>query len=178
MIKVALTPQLTVGDEEAYKSINVKDYSLVIQAAKEPWHRAALGYKGQGAPKTSPEYLLARRENRLILNLVDSPKGSFVPKKIIDDVICEMHARISNGESVFIHCNKGESRSPSIALLYLLAFGGWNTRCKVDHDSIVEHFKTVYPAYNPSNGLKEFMTFFWSDYLNMKERIEKWDGTA
>ena len=36
------------------------------------YHRQALGYRSRGAPKDHPEYLVARRGNRLILNIVDA----------------------------------------------------------------------------------------------------------
>ncbi|MDZ7721064.1 MAG: hypothetical protein U5K72_19745 [Balneolaceae bacterium] len=66
-----IQPNLFIGNENDYE-FNVKDQEgwSVVHACKEPYHRQALGYSGRGAPKDHPEYLMAKRENRLILKLV------------------------------------------------------------------------------------------------------------
>ena len=57
---------------------------MAIDLAAAIDHRDALGYSGKAAPKGHPEYLLARRENRLILNLVDANDPRLFAKEIID----------------------------------------------------------------------------------------------
>jgi len=93
----------------------------VIHAAKEKWHREAVGYTGRGAPKDHPEYLVAKRGTELMLNLVDSPKPEFIPEDCFDaaySFFVDKH--MEQGLPILIHCNQGKSRGPGVALYCLL----------------------------------------------------------
>ena len=82
-------PNLFIGSDDDYKflSYDLKGW-YVIHACKEPYHRNALRYVGRSAPKDHPEYLIAERDGHLILNLVDAPDPSYIPKEIIDSTFC------------------------------------------------------------------------------------------
>lgn len=113
---IEIHPDLYIGDEHDYESKGRDDLGGVwSHACKEPYHRQALGYTGRAAPKGHPEYLIARRENRLILNLVDAPDPAYLPREIID-------TNLRTGNRVLVHCNEGLSRSPGIGLLYLAKY--------------------------------------------------------
>jgi len=84
---IEVMPNLFVGDQSDEAQIRGQAGWFVIHACKEPYHRQALGYSGQGAPKTHPEYLIAQREGRLILNLVDVPNVAFISPLIMDAAI-------------------------------------------------------------------------------------------
>ena len=75
---VEIFPNLFIGTEQDYE-YNVKGNPdwVTVHACKYPYHQRELGYTGRAAPKNHPEYLIARRDRRLILNLVDAPD----PKK-------------------------------------------------------------------------------------------------
>lgn len=89
-----------------------------IHAAKEPYHRKAVGYTGRGAPKDHPEYLMAHRDTFTAYNLVDSPKPEFIPRAIFDSAF-ELIAHLqSEGKTILINCNQGKSRSVGIYLFY------------------------------------------------------------
>ena len=105
---------LFVGAEHDEVSLRGQDGWFVVHACKEPYHRQALGYRGQGAPKHHPEYLIARRDGRLILNLVDVDDVNFISPIIIDAALGDIHQNIMS-KRVLVHCNQGQSRSPSIA---------------------------------------------------------------
>lgn len=82
---IEVTQNLFVGDQSDYETNSGKISNwCVIHACKEPYHRNLLGYNSKGAPKEHPEYLFARRENRLFLNLVDAANPAYIPKEIID----------------------------------------------------------------------------------------------
>lgn len=157
MIEVA--PNLFVGnavDEAATK--NLPGW-YIVSAAKEPWHRAALGYTGRAAPRDDPEYLIAKRDNRLILNLVDANDPAFISSEIIGQALHETHVALRDGKKVLIHCNQGASRSPTIALLYLAVhdkrFEG------MSFDAASDLFRTIYPAYEPARGMAEYAKQHW-----------------
>ncbi|EMO60011.1 hypothetical protein LEP1GSC161_0256 [Leptospira santarosai str. CBC1416] len=63
---IEIIPNLHIGNQSDYETNIANRHNwFVIHACKEPFHRNLLGYSGKGAPKEHPEYLLARRGNRL-----------------------------------------------------------------------------------------------------------------
>ena len=153
---------LFVGNEVDYETkVRNDDSWAVVQACKEPYHRQALGYKRLGAPKDHPEYLIARRDNRLILNIVDADNPAYIPKEIIDAALLFISEQLSLGKKVLVHCNQGASRSAGIALLYLAKNG------HIQNDSLAsaeKNFKQIYPACSMAGGIRGFLQQNWSSY--------------
>jgi hypothetical protein len=56
---IEVTRNLFVGNNNDYNLIQSESDWAIVHACKEPYHRNALGYSGQGAPKEHPEYLVA-----------------------------------------------------------------------------------------------------------------------
>jgi len=115
---IEVSPNLFVGSAADYE-FKVRDQAgwCVVHACKEPYHRQALGYSGRAAPSSHPEYLVARRGDRLILNFVDASDPKYVPRELVDAALEFMHARLAEDSRVLVHCNQGESRAPTLALL-------------------------------------------------------------
>ena len=135
----------------------------IVHAAKEPWHRKAVGYTTRGAPKNHPEYLWARRTQRLALNLVDVPesKAQYIPDELLREAVDYIHwAHQEKNKPVFIHCNEGKSRAPSIALLYLLKHTQLFEPCDT-FEEVESFYKTLCPSYEP-NGIREKVKEFWN----------------
>lgn len=154
---------LFVGNQEDYELlVSGREGWAVIHACKEPYHRQALGYKGRAAPKDHPEYLVARRENRLILNLVDVDNPAFFRKEMIAEALDFVDRALESGQRVLIHCNQGESRAPSIALLYMAARR--RTLPTESLESAESCFRTLYPGYSPSKGIRGHLQEYWLDY--------------
>lgn len=164
---IEIYPNLFIGTEQDYENgVNDQTGWMIVHACKEPYHRQLLGYTTRGAPKDHPEYLMAQRGNRLILNLVDTPNPAFIPKEIIDTALYFIHKGLSEGCKVLIHCNLGESRSPSIGLLYLRI----HTDILPDEFALAEgKFREIYPPYNPSMGIRGFVVNNWNSYIFRKE---------
>ena len=163
---IEIFPNLWIGTEQDYE-FNVKgkpDWETV-HACKEPYHRQLLGYQGRGAPKEHPEYLFARRNNRLYLNLVDAPNPDFIDKRIIDTALDFIHQGLSNTHKVLVHCNLGESRSPSIGLLYLAIY---SDKFPINFFEAEVVFRQIYPYYNPGVGMRGFLIRNWDKYLECK----------
>jgi predicted protein tyrosine phosphatase len=159
---IEVHPGLFVGNQDDYES-NVKHQSgwRVVHACKEPYHRQTLGYTGRAAPKSHPEYLLARRGNRLILNLVDADNPSFFAPVIFDTAIDFIHEGLAAGDKVLVHCNLGESRGPGVAMLYLGSNTGTLQR---DFELAESTFHGLYPSYRPSPGMRAFLAQQWHSY--------------
>ncbi|MBN4079627.1 dual specificity protein phosphatase family protein [bacterium AH-315-C08] len=158
-------PDLFIGNEADYESfVKHQEGWWVIHACKEPYHRKLLGYRGRGAPKNHPEYLIAERGRKLFLNLVDANDPAYIPKEIIDVSLHFIDKGLQSGGRVLVHCNQGESRSPSIGLLYLATH-----TTTISRTSLAEaetSFRQIYPAYNPKGGMRGFLMSHWNHYVN------------
>lgn len=151
-----IIPNLFCGSEIDFTDSidNEPDVWAILHACKEPFHRCFVGYTGRGCPKESSEYLWADRGNRLALNIVDAPKAEFFDKSMIDKALDFIEQKLNMGYKVLVHCNQGESRSPSIVLLYLIK----QDIIKGDTFSDCEaEFVKTYPEYNPGIGIREFL---------------------
>ena len=160
---IEIYPYLYIGDEHDYESkVRHESGWCVVHACKEPYHRQVLGYTGRAAPKDHPEYLIARRGNRLILNLVDAPDPAYIPREILDTALEFIDVGLRAGNQVLIHCNEGCSRSPGIGLLYLAKYTD-----RLPRDDFLrteEVFRSIYPPYNPKCGIRGYMAMNWGNY--------------
>lgn len=158
---IEVHPNLFVGDEIDEQRLCREPGWFFIHACKEPYHRRALGYTGRAAPKDHPEYLIARRDGHLILNLVDVDDVNYIAVEIVDAALEAIHRNLGSAK-VLLHCNQGQSRSPSIALLYLTRhtdrFAGMAL------SDALKTFQTIYPPYSPARGMVDYVRLNWDRY--------------
>jgi predicted protein tyrosine phosphatase len=160
---IEIYPNLFIGNEIDFETkIRHELGWSIVHACKEPYHRQALGYTGRAVPKTHPEYLIARRGNRLILNIVDAPDPAYIPKEIIDAALEFISISLTSGDRVLVHCNEGCSRSASIGLMYLVKFTDRLHKGKFLEAEAA--YRTIYPQYNPKSGMRGFMMGNWGNY--------------
>lgn len=163
---IEVTKNLFVGDQSAYEDkVRFSDEWCVVHACKEPYHRQVLGYSGRGAPKSHPEYLVAVRGNRLILNMVDVDNPEYIPKEIMDAAVLFIYQSMKAGKQVLVHCNQGMSRSAGIALLFLAKQG------LIAQTSFVEaeqQFRALYPPCDMAMGIRGFLMKNWDSYIQAK----------
>ena len=154
--------KLYVGSLIDYENCQHDTDFFFVQACKEPCHRMALGYLGRSVDENHPEYLIAFRERKIILNMIDPPTSKYFEITQFEKSLLFIEENLSNGKKVLIHCNQGISRSPSIGLLYLA------TKSLIRNENFMvakEDFKKIYPEYNPS-GIKDFLILNWDDFFN------------
>lgn len=165
---------LYVGTVEDAEMVRGNGFSI-LGACKEPLHRrhARLrgadrdGYIGRAIPKDEPEYLCAERNHALYCNLVDAKDPKYISDKIIDRALKFINDERDKGRKVLIVCNNAESRSPSIAFMWLIYNEGEKWREIGDYESAVSFFKKYYYSrYNPGNGFSEYVRNFWEAYKN------------
>jgi len=162
---IEVLKNMFVGDQNDYENyVKFKNDFSVVHACKEPYHRKALGYLRRGAPKNHPEYLIARRENKLILNLIDSDDPNYIPEKIIFEAVNFIEEEISHGKKVLLHCNQGESRGPGIGMI---CFARSKSIPDLSYFSARKEFKKVYPKYNPSLGISKFLELNWQKLMKI-----------
>jgi hypothetical protein len=155
-----------VGDMEDYINC-VDDMDFVfVQAAKNPFHKSAVGYKGVALEKDHPEYFVAVRGNGIALNMVDSDYASHFSFILFDSALHYIDIKKKEGKKVLIHCNEGISRAPSIGLLHLAKEG------KIRNHSYLEakqDFEKIYPNYYPNRGIRDFLHVTWSNFIHVLE---------
>lgn len=161
---IEIIPNLYIGSQDDYElNVRLQADWFVIHACKEPYHRQALGYSGRAVVNTHPEYLIAERDNRLILNLVDAADPKYIAKVIIDKAVATIDENI-NSRKILLHCNQGMSRSATIGLLYLHHIGVISTSIFIKAET---EFINLYPLYMPGNGMRVFAEQNW-DYYQKK----------
>ena len=158
---IEVHPNLFVGAETDEQQLHGQQGWFFIHACKDPYHRQALGYTGRAAAKDHPEYLIARREGRLILNLIDVPDVKYIAAEIIDAALDAIQQNIGDNK-ILLHCNLGQSRSPTIALLYLAKFTKRFDSLSIDNAILA--FREIYPLYNPAQGMADYARINWQRY--------------
>jgi len=162
---IEIYPRLFIGSAMDYEmTVKHQHGWWVVHACKEPYHRQLLGYTGRGALKNHPEYLMAERGNRLFLNLVDAADPAYIPKEIIDAALQFVDKALQPGGRVLVHCNQGESRSPSLGLLYLAVHTDILPRTSLAEAE--EAFRRLYPAYRPKGGMRGYLSNHWGHYTD------------
>ncbi|NLB55483.1 MAG: phosphatase [Lentisphaerae bacterium] len=156
-----ITENLHVGTIEDYEAVASDDSWHCVIAAKEPMHRKALGYTGRACDKNHPEYLYAERGNAFICNLIDVDDVRYIGKAIIDKAVQYAVSFVLNDYEVLVCCNKGESRSPVVAMLVLKALNYFGD---ISFEVAEEEFKELYPKYNPRKGMRDFAVAHWDEY--------------
>lgn len=160
---VMVSPGLGVCDLEVYRANAAMFEKLgyyVLHAAKEPFHRSFVGYSGNAAPKDSPEYLLARRGNRLALNMIDPPKMEYLPQVIWDAALAFIDEAQDAGKTCIVHCNHGQSRAPAIAMLWMGQPGRELDDLRFSR-ALPRFCSSYYPEFLPGTGVYNWLEANW-----------------
>lgn len=172
-------PTLTIEPKYANttKLHKLSDNYSILGACKNPLHTTFArlsqntydGYFGS-MPKDEPEYYYAERKHALYLNLIDAKDVKYIPDIVIDKGLEFIDKELKEGRDVFIVCNKGKSRSPSIAYMYLLKEG----ILKGDtYAETLKDFKENFcGSYLPNNGMADYTLNFYNK-LNKANKLNK-----
>jgi hypothetical protein len=129
----------------------------VVHACKSPCHQAAVGYRGSLKPD-HPHYLVLERGSDLFLNIVDPPIPLF-KLQTFTTFLNFAHRAWQEGQSVLVHCNQGESRAPTLALLLM------SKRLRAlpsdSYKVAASPFIQMYSAYRPGLGIQTFLDRNW-----------------
>lgn len=145
--------KLYVGDDADYEKVKDNSDWRILRCAKDGLggHRDTLGYTERSAPK-GPTYLFVERPRKLITNLVDTDNADFIPTPLVDKALAFISDSLRVGK-LLIACNQGESRAPSLAFLWLYLEG----KLPADYHRALRTFRTLYPAYSPANGIRQYV---------------------
>ena len=156
---IEIHPHLFVGNDVDCRTAFNNGFAIV-HACKDPCHRRAVGYQQRALRSDHPYYLTYHTPQNLFLNIIDPDKPMFLPPLFQESL--EFIEEEIKTRKVLIHCNKGESRAPSIAVLYLAK------RAKVlPEDSFKEaalEFRKTYPCYAPGLGIQRYLGENWERF--------------
>ena len=131
----------------------------VIHACKSPCHQTAVGYRGS-LDKSHANYLILEKDRDLYMNLIDPPVPLFKLESFRH--FLEFGSRHwSEGMNILIHCNKGESRAPSLALLLLAKRLG--VIDAQSYDDARTQFVEAFHGYSPGQGICTFLQDHWGE---------------
>jgi hypothetical protein len=130
----------------------------VVHACKSPCHQRAVGYRGS-LQSDHPNYLVLEQGNHLYLNMIDPPVPLFKQETFVT-FLGIAHREWLAGKNVLVHCNQGESRAPTLALLLMAK------RLKAipgeSYQVAATSFSQLFPSYNPGQGIQSFMNNNWA----------------
>lgn len=150
---------LYVGTLEDCKAIEGNDAWSVVHACKHPCHA---GRCGDRPNPSAPNYLSLREGHHLYLNMID-PDVPMFRREMFDAFLEFMRDEWATGRRILIHCNRGESRAPTLALLFL-------AKClyritPVSFDDAADEFEVMTgERLRPGKGLDEWMRSHWHEF--------------
>ena len=164
MIKIIkLYPKLYIGSDNDCDYTNntefQQEFSWATIHACKTCHQKALGYHGS-MNNRDPNYLIFEKLDNLFLNMIDpeTPLLAMYTNPIMHAALNFIEIKLKEHD-VLIHCNQGQSRAPSIALLYLAK------RTDVLPDGSFGEakagFTRIYPQYKPSEGIVSYLKTHW-----------------
>lgn len=154
---VEISERLYIGSEAVCRTGN--DEWAIVHACKSPCHQQAVGYRCN-LSNLHPNYLELETDNDLYLNIIDPDRPLFMPEtfsSFLDFAIRHWE----QGKKILIHCNRGESRAPSLGLIFLAKY-----RNEISAESYMQakaEFENLYPSYRPGLGIQTYLDGNWSE---------------
>lgn len=130
----------------------------IVHACKYPCFNDRVGR----VLPSAPNYLWHGNKTNLYLNIIDPPQPLFKLETFTTALaFIKRHWRA--GDPILIHCNQGESRAPSIALLFLASETGIIPNGS--YEAATQEFIELYPKYKPGQGIQTFLRQHWLDLM-------------
>ena len=125
-------------------------------------HQSGVGYHGN-LSSSHPNYLIYEKNNNVYLNMIDMERELLARyTHPIMKVAMDFIKKYIDTLKVLIHCNQGQSRAPSIGLLYLARTGIINNDSY--HEATTDFIKK-YPGYSPGRGIALYLKNNWKELL-------------
>ena len=162
---IELIKNIYVGSEEDYYTIQNMPNWAILHCCKHPFHCQFVGYRGSLSP-SNPDYALKRIGNEMALNLVDMDKFDCkyldFNRKMFKTAFEFLDEYREKGYKLLIHCNQGESRAPTLGLLYVSYLGAYNY---AGFEESVRKLRMIYPQYAPRNNIYQTVAALWQDFV-------------
>lgn len=152
-----------VGNLEGLIFTNKKDWAIIHASQRYHYYVMGWDYKDHKPNKSHTNYLHYQYKNEISLNWVDgrSELYDWVGVETFNNLLDFIEDR-SKTLKVFIHCDLGKSRSPTVGLLYLAKrtdiIPGFS------YEIAYKKFKKIYPQYNPG-GIADYVSDNWDKII-------------
>lgn len=147
-----------LGDDDDVTEAEKRGYSILACCKEGPnGHRAMLDYHTLGAPKDK-DYLFAERSHWMALNIIDMDDPDMIPDTAIDAGLNFLKRERDSGKKVFVHCNAGRSRGPTLVLMFLRTIG----EMPQSFPRAERIFRTLYDKYDPGVGMRTHARDRWA----------------
>lgn len=157
--------RIYVGSDRDYDFIPNRATWAILHCCKHPFHCAFVGYRGS-LSSNHPNYAFCRKNNEMALNLVDmdvfSPDYLEFNAKMFESAFAFLDDYRKLEYNLLIHCNKGESRGPTMGLMYISRLGRFDFK---DFDLSVGEFRKLYPSYNPKTNIYLTTRHLWTRFV-------------
>lgn len=162
---IEIYKNVLIGNEQDYYSIQHAPNWATLHCCKNPFHCTFVGYKGS-LPPNHPDYALKRIENEMALNLVDMDRFSVdyldFNRNMFKASFAFLDEYRDKGYQLLIHCNQGESRAPTLGMLYAARLGAFEY---ADFESSVIKLRLLCPGYNPKQNIYLTVQSLWDDFV-------------
>lgn len=159
---IRIHPKLYIGNETDCTHNEISLYATV-HACKYPCWAWAVGQPR--LTQNHKNYLQLETPNNLYLNIID-PAQPLFRYKTFTLFLDFAHREWQEGKDLLIHCNKGESRAPSLALLFLAKYANAIPVSQIiTYDHAAAEFAKLYPQYKPGLGIQTFLRDNWSKLI-------------
>lgn len=127
-------------------------------------HSQRLGYS-KALPQSHPNYVMLEENNHLYVNWVDTPQAKYFdwPRGagvVNFERVLDFIDKWRPQAKVLVHCDQGQSRAPSVGLLYLAK--RLEAIPAETFDTAQQAFIEIYPGYQPS-GIADFLRGNWGE---------------
>ena len=149
--------RLRIGSER--DCFTRRDGWAVVHACKHPCHRVAVGYRGK-LSSSHPNYLVLESGQNLFLNMID-PRTPLFKLRLFRAFLEFAGRHWDAKEDLLIHCNLGDSRAPSLALVFLAKH-----LCIItdqSYEEAAEEFRKLAGLYRPSAGIRTYLSRHWGE---------------
>jgi protein tyrosine phosphatase len=140
-----------IGNKDDEKKIDKKTF-VIVHACKSYFDKIeiASGFRNNSNIKES--------KCELYINWVDLPDSKSFDLKTFNDALFWMKENNSEDKNMFVHCDWGQSRSPTLVMVFMAKV------LKVLPDNFfdaLEEFKILYPEYITPSGISKFTKENW-----------------
>jgi hypothetical protein len=147
-----------VGDDTAYDRLKDKDGWSFLRCCKygPGGHAQTLGYHTLAAPE-GREHFVVKRGHLMALNMLDLDDPHYVDPEMVQQGLDFAKEELLSGRKLLIACNAGQSRGPTMGLMFLRSIGD------MPHAYLMSQriYHTIYDAYKPSQGIEQFARSVW-----------------
>ena len=171
-----LIDNLYVGNLEDCELMRENEVSggwSIIHACRNPCFCAQEG----GKPNPDePDYLVRQKGVNLYLNMIDPPTPMF-QMEMFERFLEFATEAWENGQKLLIHCNKGVSRAPSLALLFMAKVLHRITNQSFD-EAWDEFQEVAQEEFTPSLGIETWLRENWEKLKPAVKRPPAIDTSA